>query len=182
MRIARLFGVFLTVITTGLLLAPPAGAQPPFRLPGYVTDNAGLLSDSGRATVAAAVGKLYTDRHIRLWVVYVDNFSGLTAVNWAKRTMSTSDLGDNDALLAVSSTGRAYAFLVPSTVRNVSQSQVDDLRRSQIEPALRTRLHRQDSAAGRFGRHRHRRRALAGHHAPPRPTTPRRRSGRRSAG
>jgi predicted nucleic acid-binding Zn-ribbon protein len=137
MRIARLLGVFLTVITTGLLLAPGAGAEPPFRLPGYVTDNAGVLSDSGRATVAAAVGKLYVDRRIRLWVVYVDNFSGLSAVNWAKRTMNTSDLGDNDALLAVSSTGRAYAFLVPSTVRNVSQSQVDDLRRTQIEPALR---------------------------------------------
>ena len=40
-------------------------------------------------------------------------------------------------MLAVSSTGRAYAFLVPSTVRNVSESQVDDLRRTQIEPALR---------------------------------------------
>ncbi len=137
MRIARLCGVFLAVITTGLLLAPSADAQPPFRLPGYVTDNAGLLSDSGRAAVTSAVNKLYADRHIRLWVVYVDDFSGLTAVNWAKRTMSTSDLGDSDAVLAVSSTGRAYAFLVPSTVRNVSESQVDDLRRTQIEPALR---------------------------------------------
>ena len=86
MRIARLCGVFLAVITTGLLLAPSAGAQPPFRLPGYVTDNAGLLSDSGRAAVTSAVNKLYADRHIRLWVVYVNNFSGLTAVDWAKRT------------------------------------------------------------------------------------------------
>ncbi|MGO9157497.1 TPM domain-containing protein [Mycobacterium sp.] len=137
MRIARLCRVFLAVITTGLLLAPSADAQPPFRLPGYVTDNAGLLSDSGRAAVTSAVNKLYADRHIRLWVVYVDNFSGLTAVNWAKRTYNTSDLGDSDAVLAVSSTGRAYAFLVPSTVRNVSESQVDDLRRTQIEPALR---------------------------------------------
>ncbi len=137
MRTARLLGVFLTVITTGLLLAPPAGTQPPFRLQGYVTDNAGVLSDSGRAGVTSAVDKLYADRHIRLWVVYVDNFSGLTAVNWAKRTMNTSDLGDYDALLAVSSTGRAYAFLVPPTVRGISESQVDDLRHTQIEPALR---------------------------------------------
>ena len=137
MRIARLLGVFLTVITSALLLAPPTGAQPPFRLPGYVTDNPGMLSNSGRATVTSAVDKLYTERHIRLWVVYVDNFSGLSAENWAKRTYSTSDLGDSDALLAVSSTGRAYAFLVPSTVRSISPSQVDDLRRNQIEPALR---------------------------------------------
>jgi hypothetical protein len=137
MRIARLLGVILTILTTGLLLAPPAGAQPPFRLPGYVTDNAGVLSDSGRAAVTSAVNRLYADRHIRLWVVYVDNFSGLSAENWAKRTYNTSDLGDKDALLAVSSTGRAYAFLVPSTVRSVSPSQVNDLRRTQIEPALR---------------------------------------------
>jgi uncharacterized membrane protein YgcG/predicted nucleic acid-binding Zn-ribbon protein len=137
MRIARLLGVILTILTTGLLLAPPAGAQPPFRLPGYVTDNAGVLSDSGRAAVTSAVDKLYADRHIRLWVVYVDNFSGQSAENWAKRTYNTSDLGGYDSLLAVSSTGRAYAFLVPSTVRGVSQSQVDDLRRTQIEPALR---------------------------------------------
>ncbi|HET7073610.1 MAG TPA: TPM domain-containing protein [Mycobacterium sp.] len=137
MRIARLLGVFLTIITSGLLLAPHADAQPPFRLPGYVTDNPGLLSDSGRSTVASAVDKLYAERRIRLWVVYVDNFSGLSAENWAKRTYNTSDLGTNDALLAVSSTGRAYAFLVPSTVHNISSSQVDDLRHSQIEPALR---------------------------------------------
>jgi predicted nucleic acid-binding Zn-ribbon protein len=140
MRTARLLSVILTILTVGLaggLLAPPAGAQPPFRLPGYVTDNAGLLSDSGRAAVTSAIDKLYADRHIRLWVVYVDNFSGQSAENWAKRTYSTSDLGGYDSMLAVSSIGRAYAFLVPSTVRGVSQSQVDDLRRTQIEPALR---------------------------------------------
>ena len=137
MRTARLFSVILTILTVGLLLAPPAGAQPPSQLTNYVTDNTGVLSNSGRATVAAALGKLYTDRHIRLWVVYVDNFSGLSAVNWAQRTSRASDFGDYDALLAVGTTGRAYAFLVPSTVKGVSQSQVDDLRRNQIEPALR---------------------------------------------
>jgi hypothetical protein len=70
-------------------------------------------------------------------VVHVDNFSGLTAENWAKRTHNSSDLGDSDAVLAVSSTGRAYAFLVPTTVRSIKPSGVDDLRRTQIEPALR---------------------------------------------
>jgi predicted nucleic acid-binding Zn-ribbon protein len=137
MRTARLFSVILTILTVGLLLAPPAGAQPPSQLTNYLTDNTGVLSNSGRATVAAALGKLYTDRHIRLWVVYVDNFSGLSAVNWAQRTSRASDFGDYDALLAVGTTGRDYAFLVPSTVKGVSQSQVDDLRRNQIEPALR---------------------------------------------
>ncbi len=137
MRTARLLGVIGTILTLGLLLAPPASAQPPFRLADYVTDNAGVLSDSGRAAVTSAVDKLYTDRHIRLWVVYVDNFSGQSAVNWAQRTFRSSDLGDYDALLAVAPTSRAYAFLVPSTVKSVNANQVDELRRNKIEPALR---------------------------------------------
>ncbi len=120
----------------GLFLAPAAGAQPPFRLADYVTDNAGVFSDSGRAAVTSAVDKLYADRHIRLWVVYVDDFSGQNAVNWAQRTVRSSDLGDYDALLAVATNSRAYAFLVPSTVKSVNASQVDELRHNKIEPAL----------------------------------------------
>lgn len=139
MRSARLLGVILTILTSlgaGLLLAPTAGAQPPFRLPDQVTDNANALSDSGRAAVASATDKLYADRHIRLWVVYVDDFSGESPENWARRTRSASDLGDYDALLAVATTGRAYAFLVPTAIKGVSAGQVDQLRRTKIEPAL----------------------------------------------
>ncbi|OBB83093.1 TPM domain-containing protein [Mycobacterium sp. 852002-30065_SCH5024008] len=137
MRTARLLGVILAIaFSGGLLVAPGAGAQPPFRLADYVTDNAGALSESGRAAVTSAVRKLYTDRHIRLWVVYVDDFSDQSPVNWAQRTVRTSDLGDYDALLAVATAGRAYAFLVPSTVKSVNARQVDDLRHNKIEPAL----------------------------------------------
>ena len=105
MRIARLLAVFLTFLTVsfsgGLLLAPPAGAQPPFRLPGYITDNAGALSDSGHAAVTLAREQaLCRPPHPALGGLR-DNFSGQPAVNWARRTVSTSDLGDYDALLAV---------------------------------------------------------------------------------
>ncbi|WP_044506923.1 TPM domain-containing protein, partial [Mycobacterium simiae] len=137
MRTARHFGVALIVLITGLLLAPSAGAQPPFRLPGYVTDDAGALSASGRAAVNSAVDRLYNDRHIRLWVVYVEDFSGQNAVSWAQRTIHESDLGTYDAVLAVATTGRAYAFLVPSGVKSVTSNQIDDLRQNRIEPALR---------------------------------------------
>lgn len=142
MRTARLLATLATLLTVGLsgglLVAASAGAQPPLRLADYVTDNAGALSDSGRSTVTAAVNKLYTDRHIRLWVVYVDDFSGQTPTAWAQRTVRASDLGGYDALLAVATTSRAYAFLVPSTVRSVNATQVDNLRRNKIEPALRS--------------------------------------------
>ena len=137
MRIARVFGLIATILITGLLLAAPAGARPPFRLAGTLTDSAGVLSASGRADLTSAVNRLYADRHVRLWVVYVDDFGDLTADTWARRTYATSDLSGYDALLAVATAGRAYAFLVPAAVHSVSPAQVDDLRRTQIEPALR---------------------------------------------
>lgn len=137
MRIPRLLGVILMIFTTGLLLAPPSGAQPPFRLASYVTDNADALTSSGRAKVTTAVNQLYTERHVRLWVVYVDDFSGQSATNWAQRTMQTSELGDYDAILAVATVARSYAFLVPSTVDGITSSQVESLRRNKIEPKLR---------------------------------------------
>jgi predicted nucleic acid-binding Zn-ribbon protein len=140
MRIARLIVAFLAVLITGLLAAPAAAAQPPFRLADYITDDAGALSGSGRGAVESAVDKLYADRHIRLWVVYVDNFSGQPAVSWAQSTRQATDMGDFDALLAVATVDRAYAFLVPSRVPSITTAQVNDLRRNQIEPAL----HRMD--------------------------------------
>ncbi len=137
MRIARLLSLVVAFLTAGFLLAPAAGSTPPLRLPGYVTDNAGVLNGSQLGDVKEAVDKLYTDRRIRLWVVYVDSFSGQSAVNWAESTRRTSDLSDEDAILAVATTDRSYAFLAgPATGMN--SSDVENLRRSAIEPALRS--------------------------------------------
>lgn len=196
MRLVRLLGMVLTILAAGLLLGPPAGAQPPFRLSNYVTDNAGVLTSSGRTAVTAAVDRLYADRRIRLWVVYVENFSGQSALNWAQRTTRTSELGNYDALLAVATTGREYAFLVPSAMPGVSEGQVDNVRRYQIEPALHdgdysgaavaaanglkpvTQFVESSGVVGHGRHHRHRRRGPAGGDAPPQPAAPRRRAGR----
>jgi len=137
MRIARLLGLLAALLTAGFLVIPGAAAQPPFRLAGQVTDNAGALTIGQRTQVESAVNTLYNDRKIRLWVVYVDTFSGQNAVSWSRNTMSTSDLGNFDALLAVATKDRAYAFEVPSSVGGIASQQVDDLRRNKIEPALR---------------------------------------------
>jgi uncharacterized membrane protein YgcG len=92
MRIARLLSLVLAILTTWVLLAPAAGGTPPFRLPGYVTDSAGVLDGSQLSDVKRAVDQLYNERQIRLWVVYVDSFSGQGAVNWAESTRRASDL------------------------------------------------------------------------------------------
>lgn len=126
--------MLLAVVATGLLVAPAAVAEPPFRVPDYVTDNAGVLSTGQRVQVENAVNQLYDDKRTRLWVVYVDSF-GQSAVGWARTTMQLSDFGDQDALLAIATGERAYAFQVPSQI--MSQSAAESLQRNQIEPALR---------------------------------------------
>ena len=67
MRIARLLGLLLAVLTAGLLVTPTAAAEPPFRVPYYITDNANVLSQGQRIQVENAVNQLYNDKRIRLW-------------------------------------------------------------------------------------------------------------------
>jgi uncharacterized membrane protein YgcG len=135
MRIARLLGLVLAVLTVGVLLAPTAAAQSPFRLPSYVNDGANALSGSEFSEVQQAVDKLYNDRHIRLWVVYVDTFSGQDAVSWTEQTRRLSDIGGQDAILAVATQDRAYAFLPPTTAPGGFD--LTSLRTNDIEPRLR---------------------------------------------
>jgi len=136
MRIVRLFGVVLTILTAGLLLATPAGAQPPSRLTDHITDNTGVLTDSGRAAVSSAIDRLSHDRHIQLWVVYVDNFSRFKPENWAGQTRSSSGMGDHDALLAVATNTKSYTFTGPPKAQGITADELNSLRSRQIEPAI----------------------------------------------
>jgi hypothetical protein len=135
MRIARLPGLLLAVLAACVVLAPIAAGQPPFRLPGYVNDGANALSGSESSDVAQAVDKLYNDRHIRLWVVYTDTFSGQDAVSWTEETRRVSDIGGQDAILAVATQDRGYAFLPPTSAPGGVD--VTALRVNDIEPKLR---------------------------------------------
>jgi predicted nucleic acid-binding Zn-ribbon protein len=137
MSTVRSVAVFMAMLISALVVAPSAVAQPPLRLSTYITDDVGALNGSGRAAIESATGKLYSDRRVLLWVVFVDNFSGQPAVSWAQSTRAASDLGDFDAVLAVATVDHSYAFLVPNRVKTINAGQVDDLRRNQIEPALR---------------------------------------------
>lgn len=136
MRVVRLFGAVLSILVAGLLWAAPAGAQPPSKLTDHITDSTGALTDSGRAAVSAAIDRLYRDRHIQLWVVYVDNFSRFKPDNWADRTRSASGMSDHDALLAVATNTTLYALSVPPQVQGLTPAKLNSLRTNQIEPVL----------------------------------------------
>lgn len=124
-------------MTAATLVAPAAVAEPPLRLPDYVTDNAGALSDGQLANVQQAVDTLYRDRHVRLWVVFVDSFAPKTATTWTDGTRSLSDLGSQDAILAVATGQRSYYFQVPSAAASgATSAEVDYIRLNKVEPAL----------------------------------------------
>jgi len=136
MRIVRLFGVVLTILTAGLLLAPPAGAQPPSKLLDHITDDSGVLTSANRSAVGSAIDRLYQDRHIQLWVIYVDNFNRFKPDNWADKTRSESGMGDHDVLLAIATNTKLYAFSAPPQVQGITAAELNSLQSNKIQPAV----------------------------------------------
>ncbi|SPM41966.1 hypothetical protein MNAB215_4183 [Mycobacterium numidiamassiliense] len=136
MRIVRLCGAVLTILGAAWLLAAPVGAQPPSKLTDHVTDSSGVLTDSSRSTVNSAIDRLSQNRHIQLWVVYVDNFSRFKPENWADKTRDASGMGDSDVLLAVATNTKLYAFVVPSKAQGITPAELNSLQSNKIEPAV----------------------------------------------
>ncbi|MFI5936782.1 TPM domain-containing protein [Actinoplanes sp. NPDC051494] len=122
------------LIVAFILFPAPAWADAPARLPGQVTDTTGALG-TGRASVDSALAALREKTGIQLFVVFVDSFDGTAAQQWTDRTAELSDLGDRDALLAVATTDRAYAYSFPDDSR-VSDSELSQVAQDDIEPAL----------------------------------------------
>ncbi|WP_343598959.1 serine/threonine-protein kinase [Mycobacterium sp.] len=116
---------------------PPAGAVPALQLSRYITDQSGVLAAPDRAAVERAIDKLYNERNVRLWVVYVNTFSGLRPFTWAEDTWRANGLTDTDALLAVATDERRFSFRVPAAVARDMAIDVEAIRRDRIEPAVR---------------------------------------------
>lgn len=114
----------------------PAATTAPMKLSQAVTDSAGALTSEQTVEVKSAVKGLQTARDIRLWVVYVDAFDGPPG-EWARKTSSLTRMGDRDAILAIATKQRKYAFLVATAASNGSEQAVNDLRRNKVEPRLR---------------------------------------------
>ncbi|MFD5365975.1 TPM domain-containing protein [Streptomyces sp. NPDC127103] len=102
---------------------------------GQITDRVDALGDR-RASVVQALDRLYDDRRIQLFVVYVRDFSGRTGQAWADATAERNGLGVDDVLLAVATHDRLYGYSADPDAR-LTQSQLDTVARTAIEPALR---------------------------------------------
>ncbi|AGL14767.1 hypothetical protein L083_1257 [Actinoplanes sp. N902-109] len=125
----------IVLLTLAFVLFPaPARADPPARLATQVTDDAGVLG-SGRTQVDAALSKLQDRTGIQLFVVLVDSFDGTPAQDWTDESARLSDLGNGEALLAVATDDRAYAYSFPDDTR-FSDSELSDVAIKDIKPAL----------------------------------------------
>ena len=114
----------------------PTGSTAPTTLRQAVTDSTGALSSEQTAEVKSAVKSLQAARDVRLWVVYVDAFD-VPPGEWARKTLSLTKMGERDAILAVATKQRKYAFLIAPAAANRSDQAIDDMRINNIAPKLR---------------------------------------------
>ncbi|WP_219825264.1 TPM domain-containing protein [Nonomuraea typhae] len=126
-RILLITGAFLTMAGTAHAEAPDAVTQ-------TVTDHAGALG-SRAAEVRGALDQLERAHGIRLYVVYVRDFSGWNATTWADQTAAFSNLGRNDPLLAVATVERRYAVSAADGFP-LSNAQMAQVAGQDIVPAL----------------------------------------------
>ncbi|WP_405783081.1 TPM domain-containing protein [Streptomyces sp. NBC_01378] len=120
-----------------LLPATTARADDPVTLSrtGQITDKVDALRDREH-DVASALDSLDSEHNTQLFVVYVRDFSGRSAQDWADDTAAKNGLGLNDVLLAVATHDRQYAYSVDQDSQ-LTDAQLKDVAQTAIEPALR---------------------------------------------
>jgi len=130
-RLSMLLGVLAALV----LGAGTAAADPPMRLDDRVTDRAGVLAPGEIDQIQDAIAQLRSERGVDLFVVFVESFDGASGQDWADQTAVASQLGDEDALLAVAVRDRAYGVSIADGFP-VDESRVDRVRTEDVEPRL----------------------------------------------
>lgn len=130
----RLAALITLVVGCWLAGGTAAHAEDPFPLPDELVDQVGVMEDE--AAVRAAQERLFEEADLQLFVVYVDNFGGLSGPEWADQTAELSHLGDRDLLVAVATGERSWGDSVAEG-SGLSEGQLDDVAAERIEPALR---------------------------------------------
>ncbi|MFF1709039.1 TPM domain-containing protein [Streptomyces sp. NPDC058268] len=125
----------LLLLSAPAALAAPADDPVTLSRDGQITDKVGALGSRKNAT-ARALDQLYDDRGLQLFVVYVRDFSGRGAQDWADATAERNGLGLDDALLAVATHDRQYAYSLDAGSR-LTEAQLQDVATTAIKPSLR---------------------------------------------
>src|SRR5688572_29385817 len=120
--------------TAVLMGGGPALAEPPFDVPGQITDRAGALGSGDESRIQEALDRLQSEEGVQLFVVYVDSFDGTPPTDWADATAEQSGFGGNYVLFAVAVQDRRYGVSVDQIP--ISDSELDDLLASDVEAEL----------------------------------------------
>jgi uncharacterized membrane protein YgcG len=133
MRVTR--GVPAVLLGLLVLLAcPPARADGPMDLTTQITDRVEAL-DGRRGEVETALNRLRDEQKVKLFVVYVKDFSGAQPADWAHATAQRSGMGRRDLVLAVATGSRRYALSADADF-TLSDQQLDRVAAIAVEPAL----------------------------------------------
>lgn len=125
----------LLLLSAPAALAAPADDPVTLSRDGQITDKVGALGDR-EGTTERALDQLYDDHGLQLFVVYVRDFSGRGAQDWADATAERNGLGLDDLLLAVATHDRQYAYSVDRESR-LTEDQLREVATTAIKPALR---------------------------------------------
>jgi uncharacterized membrane protein YgcG len=124
-------------VAIGAGISPlPARADTPFSPTAQVTDRVGALSTSQLKSVQSALASLYSKDKLKLFVVYVKDFSGQSPTSWVDQSATLGGMGRRDLLLGVATGARQYAVSADSGV-GLTAKQLDDVAATAIEPPLR---------------------------------------------
>lgn len=130
----------LAVVLGLMLVGGAAWAEPPSRLDGPVTDFAGVLAAGDDARITEAFDRLRAADGVQVFVTYVGSFDGVDGQEWANDAARLSQLGDEDVLLAVAVSDRAFGLSV------AQESSLSDGDISRAESAAEERLAQDDWA------------------------------------
>lgn len=127
------------LLATGMLVAAAPGtalAEDPVDLHGaYVLDTVGVISGDEQR-VQDALDTLYDRARIKLFVVYVDSFTGTDDNDWANQTASRNGLGRDDILLAIAVGDRNYQVSVDNDF-SLTDAQLTEVEDNYLIPQLR---------------------------------------------
>ncbi|WP_256461073.1 TPM domain-containing protein [Blastococcus sp. PRF04-17] len=127
----RRLSVVLGVSALLVLSGGTATAEEPFRLEEQVVDSVGALSGN-ETQVEEAIEGLQAEDGTQLFAVFVSSFDGARGSDWAESTAELSQLGGNDALIAVAVVDGAYGFYKPAN-SPVTYAEVEQV----VEPPFR---------------------------------------------
>lgn len=127
-------GLVVSLFLLLLASAGPASAEAPLEVNSPITDDARVLG-ADRAKVDTSLKEFTSKTGLRLYVVYVKSFDGLTGTDWAEMTAAQSAIGFTDILLAVSTSDNHYGVAEPSE-HGISDKDFNAVAADTIRPAV----------------------------------------------